>query len=245
MRWLVPALLAGILLASRPTHADEPSLTETLLWMDNTYNPHEHYLGHGRWETYSVGKLFQRRFARFTYDGCKLTFSTTGGVLAEQCRDNSSLSVNLADLDPTSIHTKAYSSQTAGIACEAFPSLGMDCDVAEMTFETRNQVPLMETRHHFVYPELKGKDHDSYAEGKSFEAGILIDDVKYASLLAVPLTTIHQPCAEMGAAAVATMIQRLRSPGLPARDILLNFRLVVRESSGASGTDDLAGHLSD
>jgi GntR family transcriptional regulator of arabinose operon len=72
-----------------------------------------------------------------------------------------------------------------------------------------------------------------------------IDDVKYASLLAVPLTTIHQPCAEMGAAAVATMIQRLRSPGLPARDILLNFRLVVRESSGASGTDDLAGHLSD
>jgi len=181
MRWLVPALLAGILLASRPTHADEPSLTETLLWMDNTYNPHEHYLGHGRWETYSVGKLFQRRFARFTYDGCKLTFSTTGGVLAEQYQDNSSLSVNLVDLDPSSIHTKAYSSQTAGIACEASPSLGMDCDVAEMTFETRNQVPLMETRHHFVYPELKGKDHDSYAEGKSFEAGILIDDVKYAA----------------------------------------------------------------
>jgi hypothetical protein len=52
MRWLVPALLAGILLASRPTHADEPSLTETLLWMDNTYNPHEHYLGHGKWETF-------------------------------------------------------------------------------------------------------------------------------------------------------------------------------------------------
>ena len=28
-----------------------------------------------------------------------------------------------------------------------------------------------------------------------------IDDVKYASLLPVPLTTIHQPCAELGAAA--------------------------------------------
>src|SRR5262249_3006959 len=96
------------------------------------YYPHEHYSGHGRWETYSVGKLFQRRLTRFTYDGCKLTFSTTGGVLAEQYRDSSSLSVNLADVDPTSIRTKAYSSQTAGIACEAFPSLGMDCDIVEI-----------------------------------------------------------------------------------------------------------------
>lgn len=61
-----------------------------------------------------------------------------------------------------------------------------------------------------------------------------IDDVKYASLLPVPLTTIHQPCAEIGAAAVAAMIQRLRNPGLPARDILLNFRLVVRESTRPS-----------
>ena len=60
-----------------------------------------------------------------------------------------------------------------------------------------------------------------------------IDDVKYASLLSVPLTTIHQPCAEMGAIAIAAMMERLRNPTLPARDILLNFRLVVRESCGA------------
>jgi DNA-binding LacI/PurR family transcriptional regulator len=57
------------------------------------------------------------------------------------------------------------------------------------------------------------------------------DDVKYASLLSVPLTTIHQPCAEMGAAAVRVMVERLQNPVLPARDILLNFTLVVRGSS--------------
>ena len=57
------------------------------------------------------------------------------------------------------------------------------------------------------------------------------DDVKYASLLPVALTTVHQPCGEIGAAAVRAMIDRLRSPGLPARDILLDFRLVVRRSS--------------
>jgi DNA-binding LacI/PurR family transcriptional regulator len=59
-----------------------------------------------------------------------------------------------------------------------------------------------------------------------------IDDVKYASLLSVPLTTVHQPCEKMGAEAVAAMIQRIRNPDLPARDILLDFHVVVRESSG-------------
>ncbi len=60
-----------------------------------------------------------------------------------------------------------------------------------------------------------------------------IDDVKYASLLSVPLTTLRQPCADMGAIAVATMLERLRNPKLPARDILLECRLVIRESCGA------------
>lgn len=60
-----------------------------------------------------------------------------------------------------------------------------------------------------------------------------IDDVKYASLLAVPLTTLHQPCGEMGAIAVSTMLERLRNSKLPARDILLDCRLVIRESCGA------------
>jgi DNA-binding LacI/PurR family transcriptional regulator len=61
-----------------------------------------------------------------------------------------------------------------------------------------------------------------------------VDDVKYASLLSVPLTTIHQPCADIGAVAVSTMLDRLRNPKLPARDVCLNFHLVVRESSGAA-----------
>ena len=64
------------------------------------------------------------------------------------------------------------------------------------------------------------------------------DDVKYASLLSVPLTTIHQPCATMGAIAISTMLERLREPKLPARDILLNFELVVRESCGTQRKKD-------
>ena len=59
------------------------------------------------------------------------------------------------------------------------------------------------------------------------------DDVKYASLVSVPLTTIHQPCDQLGAAAIQAMVQRIANPDMPARDILVDFRLVVRDSSGA------------
>ena len=60
-----------------------------------------------------------------------------------------------------------------------------------------------------------------------------IDDVKYASLLPVPLTTQHQNCADIGAMALATMLQRLEQPDLPTRDILLQTHTVVRKSCGA------------
>ena len=60
-----------------------------------------------------------------------------------------------------------------------------------------------------------------------------IDDVKYASLLTVPLTTLRQPCRQIGAVAMAAMLERIEDPDIPARDILLDFELVVRRSSGA------------
>jgi GntR family transcriptional regulator of arabinose operon len=60
-----------------------------------------------------------------------------------------------------------------------------------------------------------------------------IDDVKYASLLSVPLTTMRQNCPAIGVTAMATMLERLKNPELPTRDILLPTRLVVRRSCGA------------
>ena len=60
-----------------------------------------------------------------------------------------------------------------------------------------------------------------------------IDDAKYASFLAVPLTTVRQPCHDIGAAAVWTMIERIEHPNMPARDILLDCQLIVRRSCGS------------
>ena len=62
---------------------------------------------------------------------------------------------------------------------------------------------------------------------------VAFDDVKYASLVSVPLTTVHQPCAQLGAAAIQTMLQRIENPAAPPRDVLVDFWLVVRESCGA------------
>lgn len=60
-----------------------------------------------------------------------------------------------------------------------------------------------------------------------------IDDVKYASLLPIPLTTQHQPCLDLGRIAMATMIDRLERPDLPVRDIALACRLMIRKSCGS------------
>lgn len=59
-----------------------------------------------------------------------------------------------------------------------------------------------------------------------------IDDVAYASLLPVPLTTVHQPCRDIGEAALNVMLERLDRPKLPARNVLLDCSLVIRASCG-------------
>jgi DNA-binding LacI/PurR family transcriptional regulator len=59
-----------------------------------------------------------------------------------------------------------------------------------------------------------------------------VDDLKYASLLTVSLTTIRQPCSAIGQAAFQAMLERVVHPNFPGRDIFLDFELVVRDSSG-------------
>ena len=60
-----------------------------------------------------------------------------------------------------------------------------------------------------------------------------VDDVRYAQFMPVPLTTLHQNCAEMGRVAMGTMLDRLGDPSRLPREVLTDFELVVRESCGA------------
>ena len=61
-----------------------------------------------------------------------------------------------------------------------------------------------------------------------------IDDLEYASLLPVPLTTLRQPTNQLGDAALAAMLDRVSRTDLPTRDILLHCELIVRDSCGAA-----------
>ncbi len=65
-----------------------------------------------------------------------------------------------------------------------------------------------------------------------------VDDVRYAKFLPTPLTSVRQNCIEMGAVAMATMLERLESPDLPVKDVLVRFKLVVRASSGRLTPED-------
>jgi DNA-binding LacI/PurR family transcriptional regulator len=68
-----------------------------------------------------------------------------------------------------------------------------------------------------------------------------IDDVKYSGLLGVPLTTLRQPCREIGEVAIWTMLQRIANPSLPARDVLLDCKLVIRSSCGSHSRQEEEG----
>ncbi len=170
---------------SLSTQANEPSLSETLEWMDSTYNPHGTSPGHGKWETFTPDgkayRVFQRRNTHFTYNGCAVSFLTQGGVLVDQYQDSASHTFNLGDIDPGSIHTTAYDSHSAATSCDAFPDTGMVCDIAEMTFETRNMTLTIDEDYHFVFPKLQGIGDDSHYKGKAYETVIPLDDVKYAA----------------------------------------------------------------
>jgi GntR family transcriptional regulator, arabinose operon transcriptional repressor len=59
-----------------------------------------------------------------------------------------------------------------------------------------------------------------------------IDDVEYAGLLPVPLTTLRQPTQQIGDVALGVMLERVARTDFPPRDVLLHCELIVRESCG-------------
>jgi GntR family transcriptional regulator, arabinose operon transcriptional repressor len=60
-----------------------------------------------------------------------------------------------------------------------------------------------------------------------------IDDVEYARLLPVPLTTLRQPTHQIGDAALSMVLERIARRTLPPRELHLDCELIVRDSCGA------------
>ena len=60
-----------------------------------------------------------------------------------------------------------------------------------------------------------------------------VDDVEIASQSPVPLSTVRQPCREIGAVATHVMVRRIEKRKTVACTLSLAVELVVRESCGA------------
>lgn len=58
-----------------------------------------------------------------------------------------------------------------------------------------------------------------------------VDDIGLAARAQPPLTTVRQPYREIAQTAFAAMLQRLRNPQTPPRQILLDAPLVIRKST--------------
>ena len=72
------------------------------------------------------------------------------------------------------------------------------------------------------------------ALGKRVPEDVLVagfDDVNFARLVSPGLTTMHQPCTEIGATAYRTLLARVEEPNLPSRSISLTAPLVIRAST--------------
>jgi LacI family transcriptional regulator len=56
------------------------------------------------------------------------------------------------------------------------------------------------------------------------------DDIPFAAMAAVPLTTVRQPIAEIGTAAARLLLDEIAEPGREPRDVVFPPQLVVRAS---------------
>jgi DNA-binding LacI/PurR family transcriptional regulator len=59
------------------------------------------------------------------------------------------------------------------------------------------------------------------------------DNVRFASLLSTPLTTVEQPIRDIAITAFSALRERMTNSTLPPRTLILTPRLIVRESCGA------------
>jgi hypothetical protein len=197
-RGLSLKLLAGVpialiaTLSSAQQRTSDNELSETLAWMDNSYNPHPGVsgaYGHGTTGSYAAKKgsafdevLVHGSTETFTYDGCQMTLHVEENPAAEAQKEvygSFSYSFNLRDINPQSLRMSTIS-HLGGVYCVAFH---MDCDHAQIAFKTRSEAPLIDGYSDVIYVKQQGSDHESKRSSKANAAYFNVDNVEYAKRL--------------------------------------------------------------
>jgi hypothetical protein len=143
-------------------------LSDTLAWMDNTYNRHDGALGalgHGRMGWYDSNSNGQAdeylvfgSTETFTHDGCQMGLHIQGDPYAVASREAWHASVrtfNLRDINPQSIKVSTYSHR-GGLRCDDYDPeerqrYSMNCDHAVIAFSTHSEAPLIDEESHTTF----------------------------------------------------------------------------------------------
>src|SRR6202011_1381383 len=163
-------------------------LSETLAWMDNTYNPHKGVtgaFGHVRTGWYAANNpsrqtdeyLVSGSTETFTHDGCQITLHIEENPYASAHREMNGTFVstfNLRDINSQSIKVSTFSHR-GGLRCDDYKPeeqqlYEMNCDHAEITFSTRSEAPLINEESHITFEKLQGSDHESKSKSKGARA---------------------------------------------------------------------------
>jgi hypothetical protein len=192
---VLPATQGSPVLGQQRT--SDSDLSETLTWMDNSYNPHQGVsgaYGHGRtgWYAHKDGSAYGEYLVygsteTFTYNSCQMTLHFEDNRAAEASKtiySSHSYSFNLRDINPQSIKMSTYS-HLGGFECERFglDPVRDDCDHAEIAFTTRLEAPLIDEDWDIIHSELQGSDHENKSTSKGKNGHFEVDDVEYAKRL--------------------------------------------------------------
>jgi hypothetical protein len=182
----VAALSCFILLASHfPTYAQQPSLSETLAWIESTFNDHSAEggsPGHGLIEFWKDDKLTSRRHDSFSYNQCTVKvhhdivseFSSLGFKTYDS-------TIDLATIDPTSIKVTLYEKLENYIVMPTCDLPNQVCNAATVGFETIGRKPVI------INKFEKNTQNDS-------ASGLMVDDPEYAPRLAKALRNAVELC---------------------------------------------------
>jgi hypothetical protein len=188
--------------------AKRRDLKETLLWIDQTYNPHEgaDNLGQGHgWEIHYLKKgndeeITEKFNTTVTLDGgCNIvTHSETFPVgVYSEVSSVTTYKFNLRDIDPNSIKIKTYDLHKDVFSCadpEQVKNYELNCDNAEVYFLTRNGATSISEERVTTFVKLTGSDHESRSVSKSNEGWWVVDNVLYSQRLAKALKHAVELC---------------------------------------------------
>jgi hypothetical protein len=179
------AFFTMFFLTAQLAQAAGKSLSETLSWIDSTYNSHAKdggSQGHGMLATYDrKGNLLERRTDTFGYEGCKISLKHEDDPKSPEFENSYTFSMdtfNLGDIDPKSLRITIMRNGLGWTTCD---SNGIGCPaVFELVFETRNQKPVISVNSRTIFQKVEGVEHEKIENRNSYETHLILDDMGYA-----------------------------------------------------------------